>query len=123
MGATFDPSGLYRLGAVLDWLAAENLDAGAVHAHAVALQEQFIAAMAIRPVGPFAPERLVVPLTEPARGNFLAFEHPEATAWYQSLHDAGIVTDVRETRLRLGFGLYHTAADVERLVARLRRLT
>jgi selenocysteine lyase/cysteine desulfurase len=23
--------------------------------------------------------------------------------------------------LRLGFGLYHTAADVERLVARLRR--
>jgi len=32
------------------------------------------------------------------------------------------VTDVRETRLRVGFGLYHTATDVERLIARLRRL-
>ena len=122
MGATFDPSGLYRLGAVLDWLAAQNLDAGVVHAHSVALQEQFVAAMAARPVGPFAAERLVVPLAEPARGNFLAFEHPEAAAWYRRLHAAGIVADVRETRLRLGFGLYHTATDVERLVARLRRL-
>jgi kynureninase len=122
MGATFDPSGLYRLGAVLDWLAAENLDAGVMHAHAVALQEQLMAAMAARPVGPFVAERLVVSLAEPARGNFLAFEHPEAAAWYQRLRAAGIVTDVRETRLRLGFGLYHTAADVERLVARLRSL-
>jgi kynureninase len=122
MGATFDPSGLYRLGAVLDWLAAEHLDSGVVHAHAVALQEQFMAAMGGHPVGPFAAERLVVPLQEPARGNFLAFEHPEAAAWYRRLHAAGIVTDVRETRLRVGFGLYHTATDVERLIARLRRL-
>ena len=82
-----------------------------------------MAAMAIRPVGPFAPERLVVPLTERALGKFLAFEHAEAAAWYQRLHTAGIVIDVRETRLRVGFGLYHTAADVERLVARLGRLT
>jgi kynureninase len=122
MGATFDPSGLYRLDAVLDWLTAENLDAGAVHAHAVALQEQFMATMAARPVGPFAFERLVVPLAEPSRGNFLAFEHPDAAVWYRRLRAAGIVTDVRETRLRVGFGLYHTTADVERLVARLRSL-
>jgi kynureninase len=33
-----------------------------------------------------------------------------------------IVTDVRGTRLRLGFGLYHTSSDVERLVSRLRNL-
>lgn len=121
-GATFDPTALYRLRAVLDWLAAENIDAALIHAHAVALQEQFMAAMAERAVGPFAAERLVVPLDQPARGNFLAFEHPEAGGWYRRLHAAGIVTDVRGTRLRLGFGLYHTASDVERLVARLRSL-
>src|SRR6185437_12002161 len=121
-GATFDPTALYRLRAVLDWLAAENIDARLIHAHAVALQAQFMTAMADKPVGPFAAERLVVPLSDPARGNFLAFEHPEAAQWYRRLHAAGIVTDVRGTRLRLGFGLYHTAADVERLVARLRRL-
>ena len=121
-GATFDPTALYRLRAVLEWLAVEEIDAALIHTHAVALQTQFMTAMADRPVGPFAAERLVVPLTEPARGNFLAFDHPEAKQWYRRLHAAGIVTDVRGTRLRLGFGLYHTAADVERLVARLRRL-
>ena len=121
-GATFDPTALYRLRAVLDWLAAEGIDAGLIHAHAVALQTQFMAVMADKPVGPFAADRLVVPLSEPARGNFLAFEHPDAAQWCRRLRAAGIVTDVRGTRLRLGFGLYHTAADVERMVARLGRL-
>lgn len=121
-GATFDPTALYRLRAALGWLAAEDINAGLAHAHAVALQEQFMSAMADRPVGPFAAERLVVPMSEPARGNFLAFEHPDAAPWYERLHAADIVTDVRGTRLRLGFGLYHTAKDVERLVERMRRL-
>jgi kynureninase len=121
-GATFDPTALYRLRAVLEWLAAESVDAALAHAHAVALQVQFMAAMADCPVGPFAAENLVVPLSEPARGNFLTFEHPEAAEWYRRLHAARIVTDVRGTRLRLGFGLYHTSSDVERLVARLREL-
>jgi len=121
-GATFDPTALYRLRTVLEWLASEAIDAGLIHAHALALQTQFMTAMVDKPIGPFAADRLVVPLTEPARGNFLAFEHSDASQWYRRLHAAGIITDVRGTRLRLGFGLSHTAADVERLVARLRRL-
>jgi kynureninase len=118
-GATFDPTALYRMRAVLEWLATEGIDAALVHAHAIALQEQLMTAMVDRPVGPFAAERLVVPMSEAARGNFLAFEHPEAVQWYRRLHKGGIVTDVRGTRIRLGFGLYQTADDVERLVARL----
>jgi len=121
-GATFDPTALYRLRAVLEWLAAEDIDADLIHAHALALQAQFMAAMSSGAVGPFAAERLVVPLSEPARGNFLVFEHPEAAQWYRRLHASGIVTDVRGTRLRLGFGLYHTSNDVERLIERLRGL-
>jgi len=122
MGATFDPSGLYRLRAVLKWLAEQKLDAGIIHTHAVALQERFVSALAERPVGPLAPENLLIPLTQPARGNFLVFEHPEAARWCRSLHDAGIVTDVRGNRLRVGFGLQHAAADVDALIARLRTL-
>jgi kynureninase len=121
-GATFDPTALYRMRAVLEWLAGEQIDADLIHRHAVALQEQFMTAMAREPIGPFAADRLVVPLREPARGNFLAFEHPQAAQWCERLHSADIVTDVRGTRLRLGFGLYHTAADVEQLVVRLRGL-
>ena len=78
--------------------------------------------MAEKPWGPFSAEHLMVPLDEPARGNFLTFEDAEAGTWYQRLRDAGIVTDVRGTRLRVGFGLYHAAADVDALIARLRTL-
>jgi selenocysteine lyase/cysteine desulfurase len=123
MGATFDPSGLYRMRAVLRWLEAEGLDANIIHAHALALQERFMAAMADRPVAPFSAENLVVPLAEPARGNFLTFADPDAPSWYKRLHAAGIVTDIRGDRLRLGFGLYQNAGDVDRLVERLRALT
>ncbi|MFA6266303.1 MAG: aminotransferase class V-fold PLP-dependent enzyme [Pseudolabrys sp.] len=122
MGATFDPSGLYRLRAVFDWLAREGIDAALIHAHVEALQARFMAAMVERSWGPFAADNLVVPLNNPARGNFLTFEHADAGAWYERLHAAGIVTDVRGTRLRLGFGLYHNAGDVDDLVARLRTL-
>lgn len=122
MGATFDPSGLYRLRAVLDWLAQESIDAALVHAHVEALQARFMAAMAEKPWGPFQASNLVVPLDNEARGNFLTFTHADAAAWYKRLHDAGVITDVRGTRLRVGFGLYHNAEDVDRLVARLRGL-
>jgi kynureninase len=122
MGATFDPSGLYRMRAVLDWLSHESVDATLIHAHVEALIARFMAAMEQTPVGPFAAANLVVPLTNPARGNFLAFEHADTQVWYKRLHEAGIVTDVRGTRLRLGFGLYHNAADVDRLAERLRQL-
>jgi kynureninase len=122
MGATFDPSGLYRMRAVLRWLEAEGLDATTIHSHALALQERFMVAMAERPLGPFSPENLVVPLSQSARGNFLTFAHPDAQAWYKRLHAAGIVTDLRGERLRVGFGVYQTAADVARLVRRLREL-
>jgi selenocysteine lyase/cysteine desulfurase len=122
MGATFDPSGLYRMRAVLDWLSAEGIDAALIHAHAIALQERFATAIRDRPVGPFALEHLVMPLTEPARGNFLVFEHPQAADWYRRLHAQRIVTDHRGTRLRLGFGLHQTAGDVDALIARLRAM-
>lgn len=122
MGATFDPSGLYRLRAVLLWLDGEQLEASKIHAHAVALQDRFMEAMAEQPVGPLRTEKLIVPMSDPARGNFLTFGDPEAAVWRHRLREAAIVTDVRGDRLRLGFGLYQRAADVDRLIERLRTL-
>jgi len=119
MGSTFDASGLYRLNATMDWLAGLGLDAAAIHAHAHALQARFVAGL---PAGGLDPARLVVPLNDPARGNFLAFDLDDAEAWQARLAAAGIVTDRRGRRLRFGFGLYHTAGDADRLLDRLRRL-
>jgi selenocysteine lyase/cysteine desulfurase len=122
MGATFDPSGLYRMRAALAWMAAHGLDAAAIHAHAMALQEILLDAIRKTPVGPFDPAHLVVPAGEQSRGNFLTFDHPEAAAWQARLKAANIVVDLRDTRLRVGFGLYHNAGDVERLLRRLREI-
>ena len=119
MGATFDPSGLYRLRAVLRWLERDEIDASLIHAHGLSLQERFLAAIGREVMGPFAAENLVVP-RETARGNFLAFEHPDAAGWAERLRRAKIVVDARGTRLRIGFGLYHAAEDVDSLVERLR---
>jgi selenocysteine lyase/cysteine desulfurase len=119
MGATFDPSGLYRLRAVLRWMSAHKLDAEKIHAHAIALQEMFLAGL---PIGIFDPARLVVPADEISRGNFLTFEHSDAAEWQARLKKKNIVVDVRGTRLRVGFGLYHNAGDVERLLLRLREV-
>jgi kynureninase len=122
MGATFDPSGLYRMRAALDWMAAHGLDAAKIHAHVMALQEMFLKDIAERPTGLFDPAHLVVPAQEMSRGNFLTFDHPDAAAWQARLKARSIVVDVRDTRLRVGFGLYHNADDVERLLQRLRAL-
>jgi selenocysteine lyase/cysteine desulfurase len=122
MGATFDPSGLYRLRAVLQWMDAHGLDAAKIHAHVMALQEMFLNGIATAPIGLFDPANLVVPASERSRGNFLTFEHPDAAAWQARLKQNNIVVDVRGHRLRVGFGLYHHAGDVERLLQRLRKV-
>ncbi len=64
----------------------------------------------------------MVPPDEISRGNFLTFDHPDAAQWQARLKKNNIVVDVRGTRLRVGFGLYHNAGDVERLLQRLREV-
>ena len=118
MGATFDPSGLYRFRAVQDWLQAAGITVAAIHDHVRALQHRFIAGL---PKGPLAARQLLLPVQLP-HGNFLTFDLENAEAVQQRLAGAGIVTDHRGRRLRVGFGLYHTAADVDALLARLQDL-
>jgi kynureninase len=113
MGATFDPSGLYRFVAAMDMLVQEKIDVSTIHAHVQRLQTRFAGAMpSLRP-------RLVVPITEPNRGHFLTYELPEAGAIHTRLLEANVVTDVRGDRLRFGFGLYHDDEDIDGGVERI----
>ena len=123
LGATFDPVGIYRLNAVLDWLEAEGITAAAVHDHAVALQDAFVAELPGLSIPGLSPETLVVPLDEPNRGNFLTFRTAQAGALYEALLARNVITDHRGDRLRFGFGIYQDAADVEALTERLAGLT
>ena len=88
----------------------------------MALQDIFLKDISERPIGLFDPAHLVVPAQEMSRGNFLTFDHPDAAAWQARLKARSIVVDVRDTRLRVGFGLYHNVGDVVRLLLRLRAL-
>jgi selenocysteine lyase/cysteine desulfurase len=122
LGATFDPVGLYRFRAVMEWLAELGVTVEAIHGHVHALQRAFVDRLAARPLAGLDPRQLVVPLAEPSRGHFLTFRTPEAGALHQRLLDAGVVTDYRGDRLRFGFGLYHDAQDIDRLCERLARV-
>jgi selenocysteine lyase/cysteine desulfurase len=107
-GATFDPSGIYRLDAVLTWLESEGMTPTSIHSHVRSLQEHFLAG------GPGPGELL--PPRQHKRGNFLSFRSDRAGDTYRSLHDRGVITDFRGDRLRIGFGIYQDEEDVDRLL-------
>jgi kynureninase len=116
MGATFDPTAIFRLTAALRWFEAMGLTTAMVRDHAHALQARFCAGLSGTGLDPAS---LVVPLHEPNRGNFLTFDIPDAAGWQARLEAARIITDRRGTRLRFGFGIYQTDAEVDALLARL----
>jgi kynureninase len=122
MGATFDPSGLYRLAAVFDWMDALGLSVDAIHRHVLALQDIFRAEIARVGVRPLCRARLVTPIdSTSARGHFLTFELADAQALYERLSRADIITDVRGDRIRFGFGCYHAAEEIEPAVVAIAR--
>jgi kynureninase len=116
MGATFDPSGLHRLAAVFDWMTGIGLTVEAIHAHVLSLQDRFLKAVDVAHIAPLREACLLTPMGTAERGHFLCYDTPQATSIHTRLERAGIVTDVRGTRLRIGFGCYHTVADIDHAV-------
>ena len=114
MGATFDPSGLYRFNAVRRMLAENGLDTARVSAHVARLQGLVLQAIAGTT---FAEAELLNPLGPGQHARFLAFRHPDVARWSAELKAQGCVTDVRGDVLRIGLGLYNDEADVERFAA------
>ena len=109
MGATFDPSSLYRFNAIRRMLADEGLTTREISRHVTGLHGQLLDAVAGTPLGM---AELLNPLSGGPHARFLAFRSPQAAQWQASLMEQGCVTDVRGDVLRIGLGLYHDAADV-----------
>lgn len=125
MGATFEPTPLYRFNAVCEMLVSEGLDVAKLHEHSIGLQRRFMGlvgagkagALTIGDIAPGPDE-----LASSRRGNFLTFRRDDAQQLHDTYKAARIITDVRDDRLRFGFGLYHRAEDVDRLAERLASL-
>lgn len=109
MGATFDPSALYRFVAIRRMLAAEGLTTAKITAHVAALQAELLDAIA---GSALADALLLNPLDGGDHARFLAFRSPRAADWQEQLMAAQCVTDVRGNVLRVGLGLYHEEADI-----------
>ena len=113
-GATFDPSGVYRLRAVLSWVEEIGLTPADITAHAGKLKQRLVASGAL-------PGHLVVS-PEWATGNFLTVENPDAASIYGALHRHNVIVDHRGDRLRIGLGIYQDEDDVDRLVSILEEM-
>jgi selenocysteine lyase/cysteine desulfurase len=119
-GATFDPSGLYRLRAVFAWMRAIGLTVEVIHEHVLDLQAHFLDAVARSRWDGLRRARLITPVTDRRRGHFLTFETPAADMLHRALLARRIITDVRGNRIRFGFGCYHKPADIDRAFERAR---
>jgi kynureninase len=120
LGATFDPVGIYRMRAVLSWLAADNIGIGQVHAHATALMADFLERLGPLELRGLTRADLVTPFGHgAAHGNFLSFRAPHAGAIEAALAAADVHADFRGDRMRFGFGLATTLEDVEAAIGRM----
>ena len=109
MGATFDPSALYRFNAVQRMLGEEGLTTAGISAHVAALQQRLLDALHGTPL---AEAELLNPLDGGPHARFLAFRTPRAADWNAQLMARNCVTDVRGDVLRIGLALYHDEADI-----------
>ena len=119
LGATFDPSGLYRFNAVRRMLADNGLTTARISAHCAGLQQQLLDGIGETAL---VNAELLNPLDGGQHARFLAFRGPNAQRWYAELMAQDCVTDVRGDVLRIGFGIYQDEADVDRLVRLLGEL-
>jgi selenocysteine lyase/cysteine desulfurase len=109
LGATFDPTPLYRFDAVMSWLERDGITAREIDERAKTLQTKFVDALGAHAASLGA---LVVPIANENRGQFLVFETPRAKEIHELLAARSVMTDFRGDRLRFGFGIYHDESDI-----------
>ena len=114
MGATFDPSALYRFNAVRRMLVANGLTTAGISARVAVLQAQLLDAVGGTALGR---AELLNPPSNGPHARFLAFRDPAAQRWCSDLSAAGCITDVRSDVLRIGLGLYHDEEDIDAFAA------
>ena len=112
LGATYDPTGVYRFNAVRAMLANEGLDTPTISARIGELREKLIAMIEAGQAGALAQAQVLKPNPRGPQSRFISLRHPNAGQWKAALFDADIITDARDDVLRIGLGLYHDEPDL-----------
>jgi len=119
LGATFDPTAVYRFVAVQDWLQSIGASVAAIRAHVENLQQRFLDQRRRTDALPGAE---LLPPADTPRGNFLVFRDPGAPHLHDRLIKAAAVVDCRDDRLRVGFGMHQDEGDVDEFFRRIVKL-
>jgi selenocysteine lyase/cysteine desulfurase len=112
LGATYDPTGLYRFNGVRAMLAREGLTTDAISARCAILRQAMIDAIRAGDAGMLGEAELLDPNAHGPNARFIALRHTNATQWKATLMAADLITDARDDVLRIGFGLYQDEDDV-----------
>lgn len=114
MGATFDPSALYRFNSIRQMLDENGISTDRVAARVAGLQALMLDSVRDTVL---SEAELLNPLENKPHARFFAFRDDRAQRWCSELMARGCVTDVRGDVLRIGFGLYHDEEDVAAFAA------
>ncbi len=120
LGATYDPTGLYRLNAVCAALTKEDVRTADVTTRVAALRAPLETAIEAGEAGALREALLLRPNASAPNARFIALRHADAVEWKAKLMAANIVTDARDDVLRIGLGLYHDPDDIPAFCARVR---
>lgn len=121
LGATYDPTALYRLNAVVAMLTRAGLDTEAITARVAQLRAPLEAAIEAGEAGVLREAQILRPNAQAPNARFVALRHPKATHWKARLMAANIITDARDDVLRIGLGLYHDEDDIPAFCAAAKR--
>lgn len=117
-GSTFDPGGLYRFNAVMDWMKRNGLTVPVIHDYIMGLENYFLAEIAKLKSTHFNSRTQLLP-DSVDRAHFITYRLKDAAKVAEELERRKIIVDYRGDRLRFGFGLYQTREDVDSLRTRL----
>jgi selenocysteine lyase/cysteine desulfurase len=112
LGATYDPTGLYRFNAVRAMLEAEALTTAAITARVAEQRSALENAIEDGACGVLSEAKLLRPNARGPQARFISLRDPRAVAWKAKLMEADIITDARDDVLRIGLGLYHDDDDI-----------
>src|SRR5690606_3047022 len=113
LGATYDPTGLYRFNAIRRMLDGEGLDTAAISKRCETLRAMLVAAIEAGDAGAtLRGAELLKPNATGSQSRFISLRHPNAVEWKSRLMAENIFTDARDDILRIGVALYHEEADV-----------
>lgn len=121
-GSTFDPTGIYRINAVMRLMNSINLSVEKIHSHIIYHQNYFLEKLNESNHPILNISNIITPLNTEYRAHFLAFKTESAGELHDKLKEVGVLTDFRNDRLRFGFGLYHEKQDIDELLERIRKV-